>query len=99
MLHIVTKSPYEKNALDSCLRVAQPGNAVLLIEDGVYAAVRGGGAVEKLQKAASSLKLYALAPDLEARGMKERVIDGVTLVDYAGFVELVTSHPVNQSWL
>ena len=99
MLHIVTKSPYEKNALDSCLRVAQSGNAVLLIEDGVYAAVRGGSAAEKLQSAALSLKLYALAPDVEARGMKERVIDGVTLVDYAGFVELVTSHPVNQSWL
>ncbi|MBL0124518.1 MAG: sulfurtransferase complex subunit TusB [Betaproteobacteria bacterium] len=99
MLHIVTKSPYEKNALDSCLRVAQAGNAVLLIEDGVYAAVRGGNAAEKLQKAAASLKLYALAPDIEARGMKERVIDGVTLVDYAGFVELVTSHPTNQSWL
>ena len=99
MLHIVNKSPYEKNALDSCLRVAQSGNALLLIEDGVYAATRGGSAAEKLQKAASSLKLYALAPDVEARGMKERMIDGVTLVDYAGFVELVTSHPVNQSWL
>ena len=99
MLHIVNKSPYEKSTLDSCLRIAQSGNALLLIEDGVYAATRGGSAAEKLQKAAASLKLYALAPDVEARGMKERMIDGVTLVDYAGFVELVTSHPVNQSWL
>lgn len=99
MLHIINKSPYEKSTLDSCLRVAQSGNAVLLIEDGVYAATRGGSAAEKLQNVASSLKLYALAPDVEARGMKERMIDGVTLVDYAGFVELVTSHPVNQSWL
>jgi tRNA 2-thiouridine synthesizing protein B len=99
MLHIVNKSPYEKSALDSCLRVARPGHAVLLIEDGVYAAVRGGRAAEKMQTAVSSLRLYALAPDVEARGMKERMIDGVTLVDYAGFVELVTSHPVNQSWL
>ena len=98
MLHIVNKSPYEKSALDSCLRLAQSGSAVILIEDGVYAAARGGTAAEKLQKAAS-LKLYALAPDVEARGMKERVIDGVTLVDYAGFVELITSHKTNQSWL
>lgn len=99
MLHIVNKSPYEKNALDSCLRVAQPGNAVLLIEDAVYAAVRGGSAAEKLQKATSSLKVFALAPDVEARGMRERVIEGVTLVDYAGFVDLVANHPTNQSWL
>lgn len=99
MLHIVNKSPYEKSALDSCLRVAQPGSAVILIEDGVYAAARGGSAAGKLQSAAASLKLYVLAADVEARGLKERVIDGVTLVDYAGFVELVASHPTNQSWL
>ncbi len=98
MLHIVNKSPYEKSALDSCLRVAQPGNALILIEDGVYAATRGAGA-EKLQRAAASLKIYALAPDLEARGIRERVIDGVTLVDYAGFVDLVANHSTNQSWL
>jgi tRNA 2-thiouridine synthesizing protein B len=99
MLHIVNKSPYEKNALDSCLRVAQAGSALLLTEDGIYAATRGGSAAEKLQKAAASIKLYALAPDVQARGMAERMIDGVTLVDYTGFVELVAAHPVNQSWL
>ena len=99
MLHIVNKSPYEKSAFDSCLRVAQPGNAVILIEDGVYAAVRGGTAADKLQLAAASLKVYALSADVEARGMNERLIDGVTLVDYAGFVGLVTSHSTNQSWL
>ena len=99
MLHIVNKSPYEKNALDSCLRVAQPGSAIILTEDGVYAATRGGTAAEKLQKVAASHKLYALGPDVDARGLKERMIDGVSLVDYAGFVALVTSHKTNQSWL
>ena len=29
MLHIVNKSPFEKNSLDSCLRMAQPGQALL----------------------------------------------------------------------
>ncbi len=99
MLHIVNKSPYENDALGSCLRVAQAGSALLLTEDGVYAATRGGNAAEKLRSAAASIKLYALAPDVQARGMAERMIDGVTLVDYAGFVELVTTHSVNQSWL
>ncbi len=99
MRHIVNKSPYEKNALDSCLRVAQAGNAVLLIEDGIYAAVRGGKSSEKLQQAAASLKLFALGPDVDARGMQGRLVDGVTVVDYAGFVDLVTSHSTNQSWL
>jgi tRNA 2-thiouridine synthesizing protein B len=29
----------------------------------------------------------------------DRVMDGVTLVDYGGFVDLVASHPTCQSWL
>ena len=29
----------------------------------------------------------------------DRLIDGVTAVDYGGFVDLVASHPNCQSWL
>ncbi|MBK8738601.1 MAG: sulfurtransferase complex subunit TusB [Betaproteobacteria bacterium] len=99
MLHIVNKSPLERNALDSCLRVAQPGNAVLLIEDAVYAATNGNKAADRIKLAAQALKVYVLAPDLEARGMKDAAIGDVTLVDYGGFVDLVAEHPVVQSWL
>ena len=99
MLHIVNKSPLERNALDSCLRVAQGGGAILLIEDAVYAATRGNAAEGKLREALSRFKVYALAPDLDARGMGDRVIEGVTSVDYGGFVDLVTEHKNCQSWL
>lgn len=99
MLHIVNKSSLERNALESCLRVAQDGGTVLLIEDAVYAATRGNAGESKLRDAQSRLKVYALAPDLEARGMGDRVMDGVTTVDYGGFVDLVTEHKNCQSWL
>lgn len=99
MLHIVNKSPYENNNLASCLRLAQSGHAVLLIEDGVYAAVAGGAKEPALTEAASRIKLYALKPDVEARGMGERLMPGVTLVDYAGFVGLVAEYPTSHSWL
>ena len=99
MLHIVNKSPAERNTLDSCLRVAQEGGAILLIEDGVYAATRGNEGESKLREALSRFKVYALAPDLEARGMFDRVMDGVTTVDYGGFVDLVAEHKNCQSWL
>lgn len=99
MLHIVNKSPFEKNSLDSCLRLACPGAALLLIEDAVYAAARGNAAEPKIRKAVQTLKVYALAPDLEARGMKDAAIDGVELVDYGGFVDLVAGHKAVQSWL
>jgi len=45
------------------------------------------------------LKVYALQPDVEARGMAGKMVDGVTAVDYAGFVDLVAEHSNNQTWL
>jgi tRNA 2-thiouridine synthesizing protein B len=99
MLHILNKSPSEMAVLDTVLRLASPGGALLLIEDAVYAATRGNAAEARLRQAMGSHKVYALAPDLQARGMADRLIDGVTTVDYDGFVELVVEHPNCQSWL
>lgn len=99
MLHIVNKSPLERNALDSCLAAAQPGAAVLLIEDGVYAATRGTASESKLRAAAERMEIYVLAPDLDARGMAPALVEGVKPIDYAGFVELVVQHKNCQSWL
>jgi len=99
MLHIVNKSPLERGTLDSCLAAAQPGAAVLLIEDGVYAATRGHAGEGKLRAALAHLQIYVLAPDLEARGMAQSLAEGVKPVDYTGFVELVAQHRNCQSWL
>ena len=72
---------------------------MLLIEDGVYAATRGNAAEPKVKEAMRQMQVYALRPDLEARGMQDAVIDGVKLVDYGGFVDLVAEHNAVQSWL
>lgn len=40
-----------------------------------------------------------LQPDAAARAVARRLIDGVTAIDYAGFVDLVAEHPNNQTWL
>lgn len=94
MLHIVNKSPAQTRSLESCLRLSLPGQALLLTEDGVYAATQAD-TVASMQH----LKVYVLQPDVDARGMQGRIVDGVTAVDYAGFVDLVAEHPTNQSWL
>ena len=99
MLHIVNKSHEQTSTLQSCLRLAQPGSALLLIEDAVYAATAWGAATSGVVQAVHSLKVYALQPDLEARGMNGKLIDGVTAVDYGGFVDLVAEHNTCQSWL
>jgi tRNA 2-thiouridine synthesizing protein B len=99
MLHTVNKSPFEKNSLDTCLRLALPGSAVLLFEDGVYAAMRDTEMAERLSAAAGKIDLYVLGPDLEARGVAPTaVIPGVRIVDYTGFVELAVAHDKVQSW-
>lgn len=99
MLHTVNKSPFEHKALEACLTFARQGSAVLLIEDGVYAAAKDTAVSPQLQAALKTVSVYALKSDVEARGMQNRVMDGVRLVDYGGFVDLVAEHNAVQSWL
>lgn len=99
MLHIVNKSPFQTSSLDTCLRVAQPGHALLLIEDGIYAATVGSAMEAKVRTACATLKVYALQPDMDARGVTGKLIDGITLVDYSGFVDLTVEHTTSNSWL
>lgn len=99
MLHTVNKSPFEKDTLDSCIRHATKGSAILLIEDGVYAVLKGSTAAAKVQQAMEGITFYALEPDVDARGLKGKVMDGINLVDYAGFVDLTVKFDRVQSWL
>jgi len=100
MLHMVNKSPFERNNLESCLRLAKKGSAVLLIEDCVVAAMQNTSFAEKVEAASKEFKLFVLGPDLAARGLvEEKVIEGISIVDYAGFVDLTEEHGTVQSWL
>ena len=99
-LHTVNKSPFEKSTLASCVDHASDGDAILLIEDGVYGAVDGTGSAEKLGARNGAVALYVLGPDLAARGLaKSTLVKGMSVVDYEGFVDLVSEHSVTQSWL
>ena len=99
-LHTVNTSPFERNALDSCLRLAAEGAAVLLFEDAVLGARAGTRIADKIKAAMPGLAIYALGPDLAARGIREdTLIDGIQVVDYPGFVELTVSHDKVQAWL
>jgi len=96
MLHLVNKSPYDACSLDTASSIMKGDDSLLLIEDGVYAAVKSGKAAARL----AGLKVSVLGPDLAARGIGEdKLIDGVTVVDYAGFVDMVEANDKVQSWL
>ena len=100
ILHTVNKSPFERNSLQSCITHANEGCAVLLFEDGIYGALQSTEQSELVTAAMSSIKFYVLGPDLKARGISEdKIISGVKVIDYDGFVDLVTEHSNTQSWL
>ena len=100
MLHTVNKSPFERNSLDSCLRLSIKGSPILLLEDGVLAATKGTSVSEKVASAQSDHPFFVLGPDLQARGLAEGdIAEGITIVDYGGFVNLVVEHGTVQSWL
>ena len=99
MLHTVNKSPFEKDSLKSCLRLSEDGSSILLIEDGIYAALQGTAVSDTVKDAMKSKKVYALQEDVNARGVQGKVMDGIEQVDYAGFVKLVTESDKVQSWV
>ena len=100
MLHTVNKSPFERSTLESCLRLAKKGSAILLYEDGVYAAIKGTATSGKVEAAIADFSLFVLGPDLQARGIGEdSLIDGIQMVDYGGFVDLVAEKGTVQAWL
>lgn len=99
MLHTVNKSPFERNSLETCMDLAKKGSKILLIEDGVIGAVDGAKS-DKIKGAMNDFTFYVLGPDLQARGIDEgSVINGVNVVDYNGFVDLVAETDNVQSWL
>lgn len=73
---------------------------MLLIEDGVYAALPSSPTAEALRALVTErdVDLFALEPDLQARGLDDRISDWVKVVDYSGFVQLSTEHKTVQSW-
>ena len=55
---------------------------------------------EKITSRLGNFSFYVLGPDVSARGLDDTpLIEDISVVDYAGFVDLVTDNEVTQSWL
>lgn len=85
MLHLVSKA----KSLESCLRVAQDNDVILLIEDGVETAT---------QNIKSNLQFYALKSDLESRELLDKISPHIKLINYEEFVDLTLQHHPSQTW-
>ena len=93
-LHTLNASPASA-AFANCLQLIAPGDAILLIGDGVYGALRDTPAAAQLE--ACGAELYVLCPDAAAAGVLER-IGSTDTVDMDGFVQLTERFPRQLAW-
>jgi tRNA 2-thiouridine synthesizing protein B len=99
-LHLVNKSPFETGTLSSCLKHCKAGDAVLLIEDGVYGAIDGSSISGEVKATVGDVALFVLDGDLSARGIDAgKMVNGTKSIGYDGFVDLVAEHDRTMSWL
>jgi tRNA 2-thiouridine synthesizing protein B len=92
-LHIVNKASTSEAFL-RCLSLAAGGDAVLLIEDGVYCGLPNALARFTIDH----VRLVALRVDCEARGVANKLSAQVTLVEERDFVDLVVRHQPVVTW-
>lgn len=92
-LHTLSKAP-SSGLLQQCLPLLSSGDALLLLEDGVYCAM-DAASLAGIQQGVS---VYALREDLQARGILNRCVDSVTSVSNKRFVELCCRHERLVNW-
>jgi len=95
-LHTWNKADHSHASLQLCKDCMQAGDALLLLEDGVYLLLR-----ETFRQWTSNnpaLHFFALTPDLAARGISDRIPAALNLVDYTEFVSLSLQHDKVVSW-
>ncbi|MRT58414.1 sulfurtransferase complex subunit TusB [Enterobacteriaceae bacterium RIT693] len=95
MLHTLRQSPFQCD-ISEMLRYVQPGDDLLLMEDGVIAALNNSRALELLLSAPISIS--ALREDVEARGLIAQISSRVVCVSYTDFVRLAIKHDQQFAW-
>ena len=96
VLHTVNQAPHSSQCLTDCLRVISAPAALLLIEDGSYAAtVANAPLFDNLD---CNIDCYVLLPDLEARGLLTAISPRFTPITDCAFVALSTQCQRVQSW-
>ena len=94
ILHTLNAPP-SSSAFDDCLKVAQSGDALVLLGDGVYAALPDTQALRTLEE--SGAELYLLRQHAAAAGIT-RAATGVTSITFDELVALTERFPRQQAW-
>ncbi|PWW02303.1 sulfurtransferase complex subunit TusB [Mangrovibacter plantisponsor] len=95
MLHTLFHSPGQID-LPLLKRNLREGDALLLLQDGVYAAIEGSAAFAELQTCPASF--YVLEDDVQARGISGQISTSIARVSYNDFVILAVKHKNQMAW-
>ena len=95
MLHTLSHSPWHCD-IESLLSMVREGDALLLTQDGVLAAIEDSRFVDILSNAPISVS--ALKDDIDARGLAGQISAKIDVVSYTDFVNLVVQHTGHMNW-
>jgi len=95
ILHTLNAAPGSP-AFRECVRLLCPEDALLLLGDGVYAALSGTAACKDLSH--TDAKLYLLEPDGAAAGVLGRLGDNIRPIDFDAFAGLTEQYAKQQAW-
>lgn len=90
MLHMIKSC----RALSEAVQYVSGDDALLLIEDAVYAA----NAQHQDFSLLMPFTAFVLNADAQARAISNRISPSVTVVDYSGFVDLTAAHTHTMTW-
>ncbi|MFW1676390.1 sulfurtransferase complex subunit TusB [Pontibacter sp. JAM-7] len=94
-LHLINARPDASSCYEQCRLALNTGDAVLLLEDAVYAAT---GTFPQRFTDLPGITLYVLEPDMLARGIGPLVSEHFTPVSDSQFVELCCQQDKVISW-
>lgn len=94
ILHTLSALP-SSAAFDDCVRVVHSDDAIVLMGDGVYAALDETHPCTKLQ--ATGAELYLLATDATAAGVT-KIVSAASSISMDDFVALTERFPRQQAW-
>ncbi|MCG8709644.1 sulfurtransferase complex subunit TusB [Brenneria sp. 4F2] len=95
MLHTLSHSPYHCD-IDTLIRCLGPEDALVLLQDGILAALADSAVGNRLRDA--SIPLYVLKNDTDARGLTEQISDNFKLIGYNQFVQLTVKYSQHLAW-
>lgn len=99
-LHTLNRSPFSHlQTCDDCLKSLCPGDALMLLEDGVLNILPASPLQGRIQAFTEmGGEVFVMGADLAARGLESFCPTDLQKIDMDGFVDLCVTHNPVQSW-